>query len=431
MSTRSAIMTACDCLDSIFKNGAFSNVSLNAFLKETLADDKPLVTKIVYGVLDNYVLVDYYINQFAPKVPSAVSTILRAGTFCITELNLPSAIAVNDCVEILKKRGKKGLCGFVNAVLRNVSKAHATDSFVMPRDELQALSVKNSIPVWALKKLSDAYGIDAAASFAGYVNRPSTNLRVNTAVNSIEKIKTVLLNEGLKYEDTVLPDALRVYGDVTSVTGKNACVAMSLAAMLAARAVGASDGEKVLDCCAAPGGKSVYMANLSPNADITACDIYPHKLKLIEGYARKMHADNVKVALNDATVFNPSFKEKFDRVLLDAPCSGYGIVFSRPDVKVFRKESDVAQLVAVQRNMLSVAKNYVKKGGTLVYSTCTVFYEENAENVEWFLANNPNFSLSDTELPVRSAFGEQLGLQLMPYVHDTDGFFIAKFKKEI
>ncbi len=431
MSTRTALKNSCDCLDSIYKKGAFSNVTLNEVLNKTPIEDKPLVTKIVYGVLDNDIRLDYYIRQFAPHPSATVLTMLKIGAYCITKLNLPSAIAVNDCVEVLKKQGKTGLCGFVNAVLRNISRAYEADSLKLPGDPLKATSVKSSLPVWALKKLRDDYGQAAMLSFANHVNVPSANLRIDTGTNSVDEVKSFLDKEGVKYADTVLPDALQVFGDVTSVTEKKACVAMSLAAMLVARTVGVEDGDNVLDCCAAPGGKSVYMANLCPTARILSCDVYPHKLKLIEGYAYKMKAENISVKLNDATAVNPQFIDKFDKVLLDAPCSGYGVIFSRPDIKVFRKQEDVAGLAKIQRQMLSVAKNYVKKGGTLVYSTCTVFQEENGDNIKWFLAENPDFELTEPDLPLHTAFKDKPGVQLMPDVHGTEGFYMAKLIRKI
>lgn len=282
-----------------------------------------------------------------------------------------------------------------------------------------------------VEKLRDDYGQAAMLSFANHVNVPSANLRIDTGTNSVDEVKLFLDKEGVKYADTVLPDALQVFGDVTSVTEKKACVAMSLAAMLVARTVGVEDGDNVLDCCAAPGGKSVYMANLCPTARILSCDVYPHKLKLIEGYAYKMKAENISVKLNDATAVNPQFFDKFDKVLLDAPCSGYGVIFSRPDIKVFRKQEDVAELAKIQRQMLSVAKNYVKKGGTLVYSTCTVFQEENGDNIKWFLAENPDFELTEPDLPLHTAFKDKPGVQLMPDVHGTEGFYMAKLIRKI
>lgn len=430
MSTQISIQKSFQCLSSIYVEGAFSNISLNNILNKTPQEDKSLVTKIVYGVLENDIWLNYCIKKFAKTVDSSVRILLKIGAFCITKLNLPSAIAVNDCVEVLKKQGKKGLSGFVNAVLRNISKEHDKNGFDLPPDKIKAISVKYSIPEWALEKLYASYGEKITFDFASYTQSPQTTIRVNTAINKVEEVTALLDAEGIKWRPTFLSDALMVQGDVTKITEKTASTPMSLSAMLVARAVNPSPKEQILDCCSAPGGKSVYMANLCPQADIISCDIYPHKIKLIEGYAKKMGAKNVKAMQNDATCLNESFINAFDKVLLDAPCSGYGVLQSRPDIKVFRKKADVAVLADMQRKMLQIAKNYVKKGGLLIYSTCTVFEEENSANVQWFLKNNPDFVEYTDNAQIKSAIPNQKGIQLLPHVHGIDGFYYAVLKRK-
>ena len=431
MSTQIAIQKSFLCLDSVYINGAFGNVTLNTVLNKTPNQDKALVTKIVYGVLDNDLWLDFCVRKFATKVDSSVLVLLKIGAYCITKLNLPSAVAVNDCVEVLKRQGKKGLSGFVNAVLRNISRAYEKDDFVLPDDNMQAISIKHSLPLWALQKLKATVGEQLAIDFACFKPTPQTTVRINEKINSVKEVQAFLDANDIRWQQTFLPDALSVVGDTTLLTENTACTPMSLSAMLVVRALEAKDGEKILDCCSAPGGKSVYIANLCPKADITSCDIYPHKLKLIEGYAKKMGASNINVLLNDATVSNKNFIDKFDKVLLDAPCSGFGVLQSRPDIKVFRKKQDVTELAKIQWKMLCVAKDYVKKGGNLLYSTCTVFEEENSKNIARFLNENHDFELLDLNVGLKTALPNKLGFQLLPNVHGIDGFYIAKLKRKI
>lgn len=430
MSTQKAIQKSYQCLNTVYVDGAFSNIALNDLLNKTDKEDKSLVTKIVYGVLDNDIWLNFCIKKFATSVDRSIMVLLKIGAYCITKLNLPSAVAVNDCVEVLKKQGKKGMSGFVNAVLRNVARTHEKDGFLLPPERLKSLSIQYSIPLWALEKIDASYGSQITQGFASCNQSPQTTIRINTNLHSIEQIRELLEQNGTKWQSTLLPDALSVVGDVSAITEKTASTPMSLSAMLVARAVDPSPNEKILDCCAAPGGKSVYMGNLCSTAKITSCDIYPHKIKLIEGYAKKMGANNVTALQNDATRLNENFIDAFDKVLLDAPCSGYGVLQSRPDVKVFRKKSDVAVLAEMQRKMLQIAKNYVKKGGLLVYSTCTVFEEENSQNVADFLKNNPEFTLCADKNPIKTAIPDKIGVQLLPHVHGIDGFYYAVLKRK-
>lgn len=426
MSTQIAIQKSFQCLDSVYIDGAFGNITLNTVLNQTPNQDKALVTKIVYGVLDNDLWLDFCVRKFAAKVDASVLILLKIGAYCITKLNLPSAVAVNDCVEVLKKQGKKGLSGFVNAVLRNIARIHEKDAFILPEDKMRAASIKYSLPLWALQKLKAMAGEQFAIDFACFKSIPQTTVRINEKLNTVKEIQEFLDKNGTKWQPTILPDALSVFGDTAFLTEKTACTPMSLSAMLVVRALDAKDGEKILDCCSAPGGKSVYMGNLYSGAEITSCDIYPHKLKLIEGYAKKMGAKNIRVLLNDATVSNNEFIDKFDKVLLDAPCSGFGVLQSRPDIKVFRKKQDITELAKIQWKMLCVAKDYVKKGGTLLYSTCTVFEEENSKNIARFLNDNPDFELVDVNLGLKTALPDKPGFQLLPNVHAMDGFYMAK-----
>ncbi len=426
MSTLNAITQSYHCLNSIYREGAYSNIALNDTLNQSSDEDKPLISKIVYGVLENDIFLNYIIKQFVPSAKPALSVLLKIGTYMITHLSIPSAVVVNDCVNHAKKIGKGAVANFVNATLRSVVRAKEANSFVFPAEPLKKASVMYSYPYWALMLLSREYGEEKAIAIASYRSDNATHVRINKSVTTNEKFEKTLQQKGLKYKKSILPDAYKIYGNVSALTKKGECVIMGLSSMLAALSVNVTDNADVLDLCAAPGGKSVYMAQLNPTAKILSCDTYPHKLRLIEKYAAKMGVTNITTELNDAMEINPAYFGKFDFVLLDVPCSGFGVCYSKPEIKLFKKLDDVRNLVAVQQKMLFAAKNYVKVGGYLTYSTCTVFAEENRKNIKNFLAQNPEFALTDLNLPIKT---ETKDLQILPHIFDAEGFYIARMVK--
>ncbi len=426
MSTLNAITQSYHCLNSIYREGAYSNIALNDTLNQSSEEDKPLISKIVYGVLENDIFLNYIIKQFIASAKPALSVLLKIGTYMIIYLNIPSAVIVNDCVNHAKKIGKGAVANFVNATLRSIVRANEAHSFVYPDDPIKKASVMYSYPYWALMLLSREYGEETAKAIAAYKSDNATHVRINKTVTDNTKFEEILNQKGIKYKKSLLPDAYKIYGDVTQLTKNGECVIMGLSSMLAALSVNVTDNANVLDLCAAPGGKSVYMAQLNPTAKILSCDTYPHKLRLIEKYAAKMGVTNITTELNDAMEINPAFFGKFDYVLLDAPCSGFGVCYSKPEIKLFKKYEDVRNLASIQQKMLWAAKNYLKVGGYLTYSTCTVFAEENQKNISNFLTQNPEFALADLCLPFKT---ETKDLQILPHIFDAEGFYIARMVK--
>lgn len=417
-------LTAYKCLDDVFRRGAFSGIKLNVYLAETPKEQRPLVTKLVYGVLDKNIELEYKLFSLAEKIKPSVFPVLKIGAYALTYLSMPPYAVINECVETIKALGKGALAGFVNGTLRNYARALESGSFSLPDGEAENVSVKYSFPLWAVKKLIVSHGAEFAEAFLAYEPSDETHLRVNTAKISVPDFLSLLKAKKIPCEKSFLDDGVFTKGEPN--VDKSFYVPQSAASMLVVCAIEA-DGGAVLDLCAAPGGKAVYIAGQNPTATVTACDVRPHRLELVKAYARRMNVKNVSICLSDATVFEKSFEEKFDFVLCDAPCSGFGVFYSKPDIKLFKTESDVSELSRLQKSIIENAARYVKKGGALVYSTCTVFDEENGEVVRHLLENRKDFSFQKFALP---RFGEIGGeKQFYPHIEKIEGYYIAKLKR--
>lgn len=421
---RASFLASYRCIDNIYRKKSFSGQELNKFLTDLPADDRPLTTKLVYGVVDKNIQLTYIIKQFAKSVKPAVLPILQIGVYGFLYLSLPNAVVVNECVELSKAVGKGGVKSFINAVLKNISEAVQNDGIKYPTDKKTCLSVKYGWPLWAVEKLVADYGCDIAEKIVSFEKDDRFfHIRINTAKTSWEDFEALLHGQGAEYKKT-LPDGCFVRGTLDGVD-KSLFTVQSLSSMYVCKAVGAESGKRLLDVCAAPGGKSVYLAQ--SGMEVVACDIHPHRVELIKKYAAKMGA-RLTASVCDAAAFNPDFEEKFDKVLCDVPCSGFGVVDSKPDVKLFKQEEDIGSLAELQYSILQNASRYLKKGGSLVYSTCTLFKEENDGVVNKFLSANKNFSAEEIDLPFEKT--KEGYIQFLPYRDGTDGFFMAKIKRD-
>ena len=422
-----ALNSAYECLSSIYREKSFSSITLNEILNKTSKDDKKLVTKIVYGVLDKDIELDYIINKFTSNVKPAILPILKIGTYCLKYLSIPDYALVNECVNLTKKIGKSGISGFVNAVLKNIAKNISAEKIEYPKNFDENLSIRYSYPIWAVKMIVNDYGKEEAEKIISYCPKHNlTHVRINKKLTNCIKFKELLEKNNIKYIDSELEDAFYVEGMAEKIKSDLYTV-QSASSMLVCKSVGLRDGEKLLDVCAAPGGKSVYLASVS-NVEVVACDVHPHRLKLVESYAKRM-GETIKVCLSDATVFSAKFEGKFDKVLCDVPCSGFGVLESKPDIKLFRTENDISALSGLQLKILSNCSRYVKIGGSLIYSTCTIFKKENEDVVKKFLEQNNSFEYEDVITEPRVEKNSNGYIQFLPYKHEVDGFFIAKLKR--
>jgi 16S rRNA (cytosine967-C5)-methyltransferase len=421
-----ALLTSFQILQRVYVDKAFSSIELSKQLTYARAADKALITKVVYGVLDTDIELDYIVRQFAKKSRANVSILLKIGTYCLKYLSIPPYAVVNDVVEISKITDDRFVVGFVNATLKAIAKAVADDAIVYPDGSDEYLSVKHSYPLWALKKLQKDYGKEAAERIISTKLPSDSCVRANCGKISVVDFTKLLVEKGVAFENTILPDAFFIKGGLN--VDDSLYTYQSLSSMLIVHALNAAGKCSVLDACAAPGGKAVYIKQLNDDATVTACDIHPHRVALIDSYAKRMGVE-ITAVCRDSSVFNSAFEEKYDFVLCDVPCSGFGVLDSRPDIKLTRASVDIGNLMKLQSAIISNAARYVKRGGVLLYSTCTVFNNENGQIVERFLQNNADFSYSTINLPIDSPANGQGKYQFLPHVDAIQGFFAARLVK--
>lgn len=419
----SAFLKSYQTLNDVYVNKAFSTIALNRALNGCTVRDKALVTKLVYGVLDNDIRLTYVISKYVRKLPKGDALILlKMGAYCLTELSIPSYAVVNDVVELSKITGDKYVVGFVNATLKRMSQT-VKDFDDYPSDELEKLSVLHSYPLWALKKLVKDYGKELACRIVSCAPEQRSTVRF---LNGLDK-STVCDKYGVQAHKTPFDDAFYITGSLRQDSSEY--TTQSLSSMCIARICAEKlGGGRFLDCCSAPGGKSVYVKQLCPNASVTSCDVHPHRVGLIEAYARRMNVD-LTTRCQDMTEYCDEFANSFDVVLCDVPCSGFGVLNNRPDIKLFRQSEDLPALMKLQYDVLSNCSSYVKKGGYLVYSTCTVFDNENGQNIRKFLKEHDNFEYSQICLPEFPNAHGKGSYQFLPPVDGIQGFFVAVLKR--
>ncbi len=438
---KSARQIAFEALLKVHKDGAYSNLIVDSLLKENpdLGErDKAFVCNIVYGTLDRLILIDYnlglYLNQPVKKLKPELHTVLRMGTYQLLFMDkVPSRAAVNESVNLAKVNKSNFAASMVNAVLRRIS----DNGLKLPEsadNETEYLSVKYSCPQWLISLWIDSYGFDNAVMLAEKaLEAPPLVIRCNTVKISVDELIQKLSEEGVTAEKTeILPDAL-IINTSTAVDELQAYKngffhVQDSASQICCMAVDAKPGETVFDLCSAPGGKAFTIAQMMENTGVLrAFDIYQSRVKLIKNGASRLGLSNVFSYLSDASIFNENYGLA-DRVLCDVPCSGLGIIRRKPEIR-FKKPSDIDNLPELQYRILCNAIRYLKDGGRLIYSTCTLNPKENAEVCNRFLSEHPEFTAVKV-LPDFQRYGnEENYLTLMPHIHSTDGFFVAAFVK--
>lgn len=404
-------------LNSVFSDGTYGNVALSG-------GEKPggLTTLLVYGVLEKNIRLEYILNSLIEKKPKPViCTLLKIGAYALLYTdNLPDYAIVSECVETAKMNGKGGVGGFVNAVLKKV----ASKAFKLPSvGDKDYLSVTYSKPQWFIEKLFKEYGEKISEEILTLPLYDKEHVRVNERLSSIEEVENTLKKTGVEFEESLAGGLIvRDRAEVERLFDKGIVTFQSPSSMLAVKALSPEDGSKILDLCSAPGGKAVYMAELCPSSVITACDVHEHRINLIQHYKQRMRTPNVKAALADASVFDPQWENAFDYVLLDAPCSCFGTFRKHPDVFLNKSPEDIKKLAALQRSIADNAVRYLKKGGVLVYSTCTLFKEENGEIADYIISKG----LRPEHMPI--PLENDGRVTILPH-EEWDGFFIARFKK--
>ncbi|KOP82089.1 16S rRNA methyltransferase [Bacillus sp. FJAT-21945] len=439
--------TALDLLETIEKNQAYSNLLLNNAIKKNEINQKDigLLTELTYGTLQRRMSLDFYLEPFLngnKKVESWVKQLLRLTLYQMVYLDkIPDRAAIFEAVEIAKQKGHKGISGMVNGVLRNIQR-QGLPSIETLEDPIERLSIETSHPLWLVKRWVDQLGIEQAKQMCEInLTAPLQTARVNLTKISKEDCILKLNEEGFQVEASpVLPEAIKCYrGNLAnSVAFKEGYITIQdESSMLAAYALGAEVNERILDACAAPGGKSTHIAEKMQNTgQVISLDLHEHKVKLIKENATRLELTNIEPSALDSRKVQEHFeKESFDRILLDAPCSGLGVMRRKPDMKYTKKEEDLMQLSSIQLNLLKAVSPLLKKGGILVYSTCTVDREENQLVVESFLKNDVDFeedlTIKDRMPAAIRPLVNGFELQILPQDIGSDGFYIACLRKKV
>lgn len=423
---RKHIDSAYKILSKVYQDGTYSNM---AFLGERVSD---MSTRLVYGTLEENVKIDYILSQLIEKKPQkSVLTLLKIGTYALLNLSdVPKFAIVSECVEVAKSNGKGGASGFINAVLKKV----ADGKYSLPKEsDENYLSVKYSKPQWFCDKLEKQYGKEVARIILSAKSTTLEHIRINSRMATESDVEFLLKKNKTDFKKSDVGGYIVKANDtVRHMFDKGLVTFQSPSSILAVKALGVTDGAQILDICSAPGGKAVYMSELCPHGKVIACDLYPHRVALIQKYKNRMHTPNVKAVQADACVLNDGWKDAFDFVLCDAPCSCLGTFKKHPDVFLNKDESCISELAATQRQILENAAKYLKVGGAMVYSTCTLFKEENENVVHDFLEKNVDFVLEHVSGLEKIDGGKYLDnkgmIQILPH-DEYDGFFIAKIRR--
>jgi 16S rRNA (cytosine967-C5)-methyltransferase len=439
---------AAQVLLEIEKDDAFSNLALKKALKANGAmpeKDRAFVTEIVNGCLRNIIYIDYVINEFSSvktqKLKPWILAVMRISVYQLIFMNVPQSAAIDEAVKLIKGKGLSALSGFVNGVLRSI--ARGCESIKLPDKEkcfAEYVSVKYSHPLWLVKMWISYYGKEFTERLcmADTCSAPVC-ASVNTIKNGSESLINTLEKEGMSVKKAKYA-ANTIYISKTGNISKSKAFNDGLffvqdeSSAIASKVLAPQKGETVLDCCSAPGGKAMAMAMLMENSGkIVSRDIYEHKLDLINEAAQRLGVKIIETQLKDASSKYEEDCEEFDRVLIDAPCSGLGLLRKKADIRLKKDGNDIDALIALQRKILENCCGYVKKGGYLLYSTCTLSKKENTGNVKW-LCDNFDFETVDItdDLPenLKSDTAKNGYIELYPSVHGTDGFFIAKLRRK-
>ena len=436
-------------INEVEVNGAYANIALAREINRRtsqgqLSDqDRRFITELVYGTVKAGATLDWmlglYLSRPLTKVAPVIKNILRLGLYQLFFLDkIPPSAACNQAVELAKKYGHAGTVKFVNGVLR--SAARTPEKVVYPdlsKEPIQHLALKYFHPAWLIERWVSRLGIFACEALCRCNNTtPPLSLRTNTLhINRSDLLKR-LAEEGVTCEPSVWsPEGIICSGHPALGTLKSLqaglCQVQDESSMLVAHILGPRPGEFIIDACGAPGGKSTHIAALLGNTgQVLSTDIYEHKLDITRENASRLSLDNIKTQALDAVNLGSMFPQQADRVLVDAPCSGLGVLRRKPDSRWRKSAAMLKDLPKLQTAILNSAAECVKPGGVLVYSTCTTEPEENQEVVQAFLDSHPEFSLNQTGQYLPGQKRPESMLQLWPHTDGVDGFFIARLSRQ-
>lgn len=449
MSKVTAREIALMALKAVEEEGAYANLELNKLLEKYQPNklDRAFATEIVYGTLRTLNTLDWVISRYLQQPLASqtpwVRNILRLATYQLMYLSkVPAAAACNEAVELAKKYARGGVVRFVNGVLRNITRN--LDKIEFPdidTDPISHIALKYSHPRWMVERWLKEYGLKETIALCTANNQPPPNtVRTNTLRITRDQLIARLQQEGVRARKTKYAiEGLNIEGFLSLQTLKSFQEGLfqiqDESSMLVGHALNPAHGSRVIDATAAPGGKSTHIAQLMENTGvILSYDIHPHKIKLIQENTRRLGIINIQAEVGDARQMPEDLANWADYVLLDAPCSGLGVLRRRPDSRWRKEAYQIPAILRLQREMLESVSKCVRPGGVLLYSTCTITHEENLGQIMEFIKDHQEFVLDDLTpfLPTNMADepGVKKGyLQLLPHVHGMDGFFMARMRK--
>ena len=421
--------TAFKILSDVYINKAYSNTALSRGLDSTenlTGVDRAFITELVYSTLRHSLSLDCIIKQFSSlkgnKISGQAMIILRMGLAQVFFMDkVPQSAACNESVKLAGKYGHEGVKRFVNGILRNVLRKTEGD---IGRIEFSSWFEEYGYQKWMADEFVRDYGVETAKRIMSADSLPQPfSIRVNRLRTGREELKSSLEDSGFEVSNSEFSEDALILNKPSSITlikqfQDGLFYVQGESSMQAVRLLGAKPGNKVLDLCSAPGGKTTHIAEIMENqGEIVAGDIYTNKLERIKENSKRLGIKIIKPVLHDATVYNEEFCEGFDCVLADVPCSGTGVIRSRPEIKFIRTEEEVSELLKIQENILKNAVRYIKPGGVLVYSTCSILKRENICQVSKLLENTDDICLGDA------------GMCEMYPQDGRDGFFMAQMIK--
>lgn len=433
MKTDFARELAIKILYKIEEDNGYSNLVLDENLQKEreklTAKDIGLISEIVYGTISWKLTIDTILQKYSNikinKISKWVKLILRTGIYQIVFLDkIPKSAAVNESVNLCKKYGYKSV-GFVNAILRKVDKSDY-EELKNIKDKNERISKMYSMPEWIVEKLVNQYGVSKTEEICINSNlRPTITIRVNTIKNTIEELKQKLDEVKILWDQAEIPNFLHLK-NIRNVSNldlfkKGFFTIQDEGAGKIGLVLDPKQEETVLDACSAPGGKTTHLAELMENkGKILAWDIHSHRVDLVEENAKRLGINIIEAIKKDACKYDSKYENKFDKILLDVPCMGLGVCKRKPDIKWQKSEEEISEITKVQQNILQVCSKYLKRGGELVYSTCSILKEENEDIIEKFLEEERSGTKTHFELICKT--------NILPN-SQTDGFFICKIKK--
>lgn len=422
---------ALNAYNRIMNDGGYSNIVISDIINDSELNeqDNRLLTELVYGTISKKLTLEFYLSPFIRgRMKAWQRNLLLMSIYQLIYLDrVPEYAVINEAVEMTKSELGFSESKVTNAILRNFTRTELRNTEDI-KDPIKRLSIESSIPQWILNHWKTHYGIEETKRIAmSLTSNSELYIRTNTKKISREDLLEKLSNDNIEVAISPLhPDALiaktnRILSSPWFHKGYYSV--QDVSSMFVNTALNPADGDHILDCCAAPGGKGLHALEKLNEGHVSLADVFPHKIKLINQAAKRLELKDYKAFIADATTFD--YGELYDKIIVDAPCSGLGVMRRKPEIRYEVKESDIESLVTLQLEILNNVSKFLKPGGVLVYSTCTIHQMEN-ENVAYtFKKTQEDYDFLEFELPTLDFKGNMR--QILPHEFDTDGFFIAKF----